>query len=73
MLLGIDNCLSDVEGDLQQAAIELNFIHNLPIAGDMPKQKEEYFYKVEFLDYIEQTKDIFRIKNVINVLSEINK
>jgi len=58
--------------DYEKATLEIQLIHNFPF--DAPENwDQEYFYKVEFISYIEQINDVARVVQVIEYLAKLNK
>lgn len=70
--LCIKNCIDDIKNNnFDSAANELNLIHNLPIDFlEVEKWNELYFYKNEFLNYVDNVQDLLRIKDYANKIFE---
>ncbi len=60
------------EGDFVSAANQINFIHNFPFKN-YKVWNSNYFYKIEFPNYIEKINDSKKIKEVIREISKLEE
>lgn len=68
--LCIDSALEYIKlNQYNQAAEEINLIHNLPIHGE-GEWDSDHFFNVELLSYIEKNGDSIKIRKVIKEIAK---
>lgn len=72
ILTAVRNCVADVEcQDFTSATREIHLVHNFPVFDkEYSLWDEKHFYQIELLSYIEDAKNVNRIKQFILLLAE---
>ncbi len=67
----IDFALEHInKNEFDQAAEEINFIHNFPIDNNFSAWDADHFFNIELLGYIEKNENTSKLREIIKKISE---